>query len=559
MDRESAKVIKRVWKHSGIDGYVWMPTIQNIGKSNQRFNNGPARKVSEKLSAISKEVDSYWTPAVRSHLRSPRDKPRDATGYGPQRVVWVDCDENFDDELLSKLRPSFLWETSPGHKQAVWLLSEPMDPSEFHKDGYMGMLTAALGGDASGVDIPQLLRVPGSWHHKRKKHHGAILKTPGTVYTRGQLLTRVARGLGLPAGIASELGADDPYGDRSVQLWKFARVACESGLSEEMTYKLLKACEWNKWRHEPERLKADIEKAYAADPKTKDSKKKKKPKSQEDYSEMEEEITAWDLDPVTSFGPVTHAPLKWVLPGIIPEAGCGLIVAAPKAGKTRIAIEIALGIASGHKPLGLDVKRPKEVGFFSLEDGEYLFAERLSKGMRSSRQEYHWDGSVSASRGSLLWQPPKDLPLLTGFKRIDLSNEEDKARLLETIQKYNLKLVIIDTLSMAIGNSNVSDSKEMNGILADVRDIAKATGCAIMFIHHTRKRVFEKGESIQESILGSTALHAWTEFVMNVVAATDEEPMIRLGVQTKRGGGVKYVHPTKLHIVKRAEPEDSEE
>lgn len=555
MDRESAKIIRRVWKHSGVEGYVWLPTIQNMGKSTQRFNNGQPRLIDDKLPGLKPEIDSYWTPAVRSHLKSPNGKPRDATGYGPQKVLWVDCDDSYNDELLTKLRPSFVWETSPGHKQAIWLMSEPIDPAEFHKDGYMGMLTAALGGDPSGVDVPQLLRIPGSWHNKRGNHHGTILKSSGLVYTKGQLLTRVAKGLGLSPGVASELGADDPYGDRSLRIWKFAREASEAGISEELAFKLVNSCKWNKWKHEPEKLRSDIAKAYSSE-----SSQKPKPKAAQHEADEEEpeEIQPWDLSTVGDFGPITREPLKWVLPGIIPEAGCGLIVAAPKVGKTRIAIEIALGIASGESPLGLDVKKPKAVGFFSLEDGEYLFAERLGKGMRENRRKYHWDGSVAVDGHTLTWEAPQPLALMTGFKRIDLSTDEDKQRLLETIEKYGLELVIIDTLSMAIGNSNVSDSKEMNGILADVREIAKATRCAIMFIHHTRKRMFEKGETIQESILGSTALHAWTEFVMNVIAPNEDEPMLRLAVQTKRGGGVKLVHPTDLKIIKRAEESPEE-
>lgn len=552
MDKKSAQIIRKVWKHSEVDGYVWLPTIRNIGKSNQRFNNGVALRVTDKLPAISSEVDSYWTPAVRTHTKSPQGKPRDATGYGPQRVVWVDCDESFDDELLTKLRPSFMWETSPGHKQAVWLLSEPVDPSEFHKEGYMGMLTEALGGDPSGVDIPQLLRVPGSWHHKREEYHGRILRSTGNEYTPGQLLTRVARGLGLPAGLASELGADDPYGDRSKKLWQFARTCAELGLAQSITFKLIKACKWNKFKTQPERLKEDIERAYAASAPAPAREQPAEPRSD---AVEEEQILPWELDSVSEFGPIIHTPMRWVLPGIIPEAGCGLIVAAPKVGKTRIAIEVALGLASGRTPLGINVKRPQAVGFFSLEDGEYLFAERLSDGMREGRSAYHWDGNIRSVGQDLVWDPPRDLPLLTGFKSIDLSTEADKKRLLETIVKYELKLVIIDTLSMAIGSSNVSDSKEMNGILKDVREIAKATRCAIMFIHHTRKRVFEKGESIQESILGSTALHAWTEFVLSLAAPEEGDDLMRLGIQTKRGGGLELVDQ-RLKIVKRVKTEE---
>jgi RecA-family ATPase len=147
------------------------------------------------------------------------------------------------------------------------------------------------------------------------------------------------------------------------------------------------------------------------------------------------------------------------------------------------------------------------------------------------------------------------MSLLTNFAQIDLSADEDKQRLFETIVKYDLKLVIIDTLSMAIGKSDVSNSKEMYSILKDIKTIAKSTGCAIMFIHHTRKRVFEKGESIQEMVLGSTALHAWSDFIMNLVAPGEDSDLLRLGVQTKMGNHLHYID-SRLKIIPMPKTEE---
>ncbi len=544
MDKQAEDLIRKVWQHSGIKGHVWMPHIVNIGKAGQKFREGAALSSRQPTTPqLRDSVDWYFTPAVSS------SDSRKAKAYPGQRVLWVDCDESYDDALLTALRPSFVWETSPGHKQAIWLMKDTIPASEYHRDGLMGMLTQALGGDKSGVDIGQLLRVPGTWHHKGKAFQGRILRDAGTTYTRGQLLTRVARALGFPASLASELGADDPYGDRSKLLWKFGRTAAELGLDQELTFKLIKACAWNKWKDEPERLKDDIAKAYASQP-AKDPEREQAKDQYEHHDEAgEQPVEAWDMASVEDFGRVLRKPISWVVPGIIPEAGCGLLVSAPKVGKTRIAIEMALGLATGRRPLGLAVRRQVPVGFFSLEDGEYLFSSRLDGSLNRDhgRFAYHWDGHISPD---LVWHPPQPMALHTNFAQIDLSGAEDKQRLYETIVKYDLKLVIIDTLSMAIGKSDVSSSSDMYAILKDIKTIAKSTGCAIMFIHHTRKRMFEKGESIQEMVLGSTALHAWSDFIMNLVAPEEDSDLLRLGVQTKMGSDRHFID-TQLKIIKR--------
>lgn len=550
MDHESLNIIRKVWKHSGIRGNVWTPHIANIGhKTAQKFHEGLVLDArNPQFPEMRDSVDWYWTPAVSN------SDSRKAKEYPAQRAVWIDCDETYDNALLESLRPSYMWETSPGHKQAIWLLKDSIASSEFHRDGFIGMITQALGGDKSGVDIGQLLRVPGTMHNKRDPFRGTVLRNAGTVYTRGQLLTRVARGLGLPPGIASDLGSDDPYGDRSKVTWKFYRSAAELGLSQNLVFKIIKATKWNKWKDDPDRVKEDIGRAYAFEPEV--PAKQIKPKQQEHVEDDEdtEETEPWGMATVDAFGPAIRKPVSWVLPGIIPEAGCGLLVSAPKVGKTRIAIEMALGLATGRRPLGIALRKQLAVGFFSLEDGEYLFADRLNGSLNRDhgRHRFHWDGHI---KPDMTWEPPMPMSLFTNFTQVDLSEDGDKQRLYETIVKYELKLVVIDTLSMAIGKSDVSNSKDMYAILKDVKVIAKSTGCAIMFIHHTRKRVFEKGESIQEMVLGSTALHAWSDFIMNLVAPAEDTDMLRLGVQTKMGNNLHYID-SHLKIIKRPPTEE---
>lgn len=544
MDKESLSLMRRVWKHAQLAGNVWVPHISHIGvKGKERFSENSALSVtSPKLPTFTDNDDWYWTPAVST------GGTRRVGSYPAQRVLWADLDGTYNNELLLALKPSFLWETSPGNKQAIWLMQDAIAPAEFDRNGLMGTLTHALGADKSGVDIGQLLRVPGTMHHKREPFKGRILRKGGGLHTRGMLLTRVAKGLGLHPGVASDLGAEDPWGDRSGLLWKFARSAAEAGLDQDLAYKLIKACAWNKWKDEPEKLQTDIAKAYSQG-----SAAPEKPAIAEathDPADEEEAIGPWELGTVAQFGPVLNEPIKWIVPNIIQESAVGLLVAAPKVGKTRIAIELALGLATGDRPLGLKVRKPLNVGFLSLEDGQYLFAERLNHTLNKgdARFPYHWQGHMTPD---LRWMPPKPMGLYSMFDSADLRTGEDQQRLYETILQYKLNLVIIDTLSMAIGDANVSDQKEMYALLKPIKVMAKATGCAIMLIHHTRKRVFEKGESVQERILGATALHGWSDFIMSLSEdPEDGSDLLRLGVQTKRGQATHYIS-LGLRIVPR--------
>ena len=546
MDIEPRQLVAKVWRHAKIEGNVWTPHILDIGRKNQRFNEGKALNTKDaiSLSHISDDGDWYWTPAVSNGGRKASD-------FGPQRVLWVDCDDGYDAAALEALKPSYVWSTSRGHRQAVWLMTDPIEPSEFHRDGLMGLLTQVCKADKSGVDIGQLLRFPGTVNHKGKPYHGKVLEASGRKVSRGMMVTAVAKALGFPRGMASEMGADDPYGDRSKLLWKYSRTAAELGLDQYLTFKLLKACKWNKWRDQPELLKEDIAKAYARSAPAEPAVTTTEAVTEPD----DEELAPWHMLSASEFGSIARTPIKWVVPNVIPEGGCGLLVSSPKVGKTRAAIEIALGVSTGTSPLGVPIKRPSSVGFFSLEDGNHLFASRMDSTLNNDIQRlaYHWDGHISKD---MVWYPGRKLPLNVSFKPIDLSSGDDKNRLLLTIQHLGLKLVIIDTLSMAIGKANVNDSKDMYAILKDIKDIAQTQNCSILFIHHTRKRVFDKGESIQEMVLGSTALHAWADYVLTLAAPEQESNLLRMGVQTKMSSYQRYLS-SSLKMIK-AEPQDDE-
>lgn len=529
MDKLAAKVMLAVWRHSGHRGNVWTPQIDNIGSKNPRFREGnPRSSVRLVKDDLHDNTDWYWTPAVSNGGRK-------ADQYPAQRVLWVDCDKDYNKKALKRLSPNFVWETSPGHLQAVWLMEDYIEPHEYCRDGLMGLLAQCIGADPSGVDIGQLLRVPTTVHHKRKPYRGRLLKTSTKPVSRSKLLNKIYRECGFKAPTAALMAREEPEGDRSKQLWKFAREAAENGMDETLACKSLRASKWNKWQDRDELLREDVAKAYREHSLTTTP-------STQTLGEVVREIPQMATQRLDVVAGQT-APTRWLVPGVIPEMGCGLWIAPPKVGKTRTALEVALGLVTGVGPLGIPINERVPVAFLSLEDGPELTIERLGELLNrdEDRKYYHWNGYID---DDLMWYPPERIPLQLGFDALDLSKPEGLMNLQEIIQQHSLRLCIIDTLSMAIGKASINDSSEMYSILKHVKNIAKATGCSIVFIHHTRKRNFESGETIQEKVLGSTALHAWADYVAWLTPPKDpHSEVLHFGIQTKRH--------TREHLIDR--------
>lgn len=569
MDKQYQKIMKRVWRHSGVTGYVWAPHIHHIGRPTERFVDGGHHRVVSFTPKITGSDDWYWTPAVAT------EPTRRRHGFGPQRVVWVDCDDNFNDDLLMQLKPSYVWETSPGHKQAIWLLKDQISSGEFHRDRLMGALAHAIGADRSGVDVGQLLRVPGSVHHKRKAFRGKILVSHGKPVSSGSLIARIAHYLGLSRDMSMVMGSNNPTGDRSKILWKLARSFAELGVEQELAFKLLNSCKWNKWRDAPDRLRDDVAKAYRSTgrattpataqqslPRPQQPRKPRRVPNKARFSYTEDgwptvygvayppemswrdvhfppdvmrainsEVLDWD-----QMGEISQTPMQWVVPGIIPEGACGMLVAPPKIGKTRLSLELALGVSTGTDALGIEIPRALPVGLFALEDGKPLLMSRLDKllSQGDERSQYNWRGYITPD---LVWHPPKKTKLKLSFSSMNLSIQVDKNRLRRIIQENHLKLAIIDTLSMAIGGADVNNSSDMYSVLSDVKEVAAETKCAIIFVHHTRKSMAGKPESMQDRILGSTALHAWCDFVISLRPPAKDEVTLQMDVQSKTGSG----------------------
>lgn len=208
------------------------------------------------------------------------------------------------------------------------------------------------------------------------------------------------------------------------------------------------------------------------------------------------------------------APLKWVIPDILPE-GCYLLTARPKVGKSWLGLQISLAVALGLVTLGQQASNGKAV-YLALEDNQRRLQDRL-KQLRPAG-----------------YATP-DLLLFTEWPRFDAGGLE---RLKELIERERPKLVVIDTLAKvrpATTNSNVYEQDYR--ALAPLTEMASRNRCCIVVIHHNRKGKSEA--DALEQISGSLGL----------VGAVDGALVI---------DGVRSDKQYKLSLIGRDIPNDDE-
>ncbi len=72
-------------------------------------------------------------------------------------------------------------------------------------------------------------------------------------------------------------------------------------------------------------------------------------------------ITAYDLMRAT------FLPTRWMVPGLLPD-GLTLLAGKPKMGKSWLALELAIAVATGGVALGQIPVEPGDVLYLALED-----------------------------------------------------------------------------------------------------------------------------------------------------------------------------------------------
>lgn len=202
-----------------------------------------------------------------------------------------------------------------------------------------------------------------------------------------------------------------------------------------------------------------------------------------------------DLDELESLPPPT-----WLIDEMVADHGLSIIYGDPGAGKSFIALDMALRIAFGMDWHGTVTK---QAGVLYIA-GEG--SRGLGKRVKGWRREHALEGV--------------DAPFLLLPIAVQMLEPKDRAKLCRTIDAARVRagfpigLVIIDTVSRALAGQDENGQESMSMFVAGCGEIQDHTGGAVIGVHHS-------GKDKEKGMRGSTVLLGGCDASMKVTKSGD--------------------------------------
>lgn len=160
----------------------------------------------------------------------------------------------------------------------------------------------------------------------------------------------------------------------------------------------------------------------------------------------------------------------WLFRGLWPGDAYGVIAAEDKVGKTWVAVDAAVSVASGTSWLGrFPCDSPGPVLLLAGEGGERGILRRLD--------------AVAASRGLTL----DDLPIRVLLRVPHLTNTKHMAEVRAELETHPARYVTLDPLYLAARGANGNDLYAMGEHLEVLQHISQEAGAALTVVTHFNK------------------------------------------------------------------------
>jgi hypothetical protein len=220
-------------------------------------------------------------------------------------------------------------------------------------------------------------------------------------------------------------------------------------------------------------------------------------------------------------------PVEWLVDGLLPRVGVALLASEPRAGKSFIALDVAMRLASnGSTFFGKSIRGHGAVAYVSLEGNGGIPAR--ARAWRSCYWNAFEEQQLNPAFRLIKWTG--EAPLTEGKKAFAAELQRFKRK------QGSLSLVIVDTLTLGLATDE-NDSAEVGVALRFLAALADELRCCVLLNHHVRKdgKLGKPSRMTLADVRGSSALVGNVDCVLGLEHREGREERALLSLKMKDG------------------------
>lgn len=179
-------------------------------------------------------------------------------------------------------------------------------------------------------------------------------------------------------------------------------------------------------------------------------------------------------------------PPKWLVKNMFQQGSFNVIYGQPASGKTFVALDIGLSVATGTPFLDHAITQGSVI---------YLAGEGHS-GLNSRVSAWEVEHGMQVETISFIGDCP------------NFQDRAEIAQLIKQLEPYQPTLIIVDTLARHMVGGDENSAKDMGQVIQAADALRQAFDCAVLVIHHTGKK--------ENSERGSSALRGAADTMIEV-------------------------------------------